>query len=228
MNLDDKLFTLYSQANWPTTSAGILIMGKRQGTKRENKQLWGRSAMAAALWYSAPQPKPYILFVASDIHGPRHRPDADLVKSLLVHDYGISADYIILRTLSNCTLIEVRAARVLGRVYNLSRIFSITHLYHAPRTQRYLNEVLPDASVIPAHPDIMDELNLTTLEPDLVTELRRVVSDSLPNRTDLTREQIIEWFLTWGHRFDARGRLERRLARLLRPGAYTHPPGRNR
>jgi uncharacterized SAM-binding protein YcdF (DUF218 family) len=222
MNLDDnKLSTLYSQADWPGTSAGILIMGKRQGTKRENRQLWGRTAMAAALWYSAPQPKPYILFVASDIHGPDRKSDALVVKSQLVEVYGISADYVILRTVSNCTLIEVRAARVLKRIYNLSRIFAVTHLYHAPRTQRYLNEVLSDASVIPAHGDILDELNFTGLDERLVTNLRQLITTSAPKHFDLAREQIIEWCLTWVHRLDPRGHLERKLAKILRPGVCT-------
>ena len=80
---------------WPQQPSGILIMGKRKGTKKENKQLWARTALAAALWYSAPQPKPYLLFVAQDVHGPECKPDAQVVKSLLTQKFGIPADFLI-------------------------------------------------------------------------------------------------------------------------------------
>lgn len=112
-------------------------MGKRQGTRKENKQLYGRVAVAVALWYSAPRPKPYIMFVASDVHGSRHIPDVTAVKATLIEEFGIPADFLILRQKTNCTLLEVRAARVINRVYGFAKIFAITHLYHAYRTQVY-------------------------------------------------------------------------------------------
>lgn len=209
-----------SDFSWPETPSAILIMGKRQGTKKENKQLWGRVAMAVALWYSAPEPKPYLLFVASDIHSPSKTPDAMLVKSILLKQFGIPADYLILRQVSNCTLLEVRTVRVLKRIYRLSHIFATTHLYHAARAQRYFNEVLPDASVIPVHPAILDEISFPANYPELLNELRSMIEDSLPGRFDSIREYVIEWFLNQAHTLDQRGRFERRLARFLRPRSY--------
>ena len=206
--------------NWPPTPAAILIMGKRQGTKKENKQLWGRVALAAALWYSAPEPKPYLLFVASDVHGPDRNPDARLVKTMLTQQFGISADFVMLRPVSNCTLIEVRATRALGRVYRLSHIFALTHLYHAPRAQRYFNEVLPNVSVIPVHPAILTEINFPPEYDRLLPEIQRLVEASQPHKLDLLREQALELTLTLAHAIDRRGRFERRLARLLRPKSY--------
>lgn len=173
--------------------------------------------MAAALWYSAPQPKPYLMFVASDVHGSPHTPDADVVKSLLVDDFGISADYVILRRVSNCTLVEVRSARILRRTYNLEHVFAVTHLYHAPRTQRYLNEVLPSASVIPVHPDILAEIKFSAYHAALLARLQEIIIASLPRRLDLLREQVIEELLMLAHIIDPRGKTERAFARILRP-----------
>jgi hypothetical protein len=206
--------------DWPQQPPGILIMGKRQGTKKENKQLRGRAAMAAALWYSAPQPKPYLIFVASDIHGPNRTPDAEVVKYLLTEGFGIPADFLIFRQKTNCTLLEVRAAKAISRVYRLSHIFAVTHLYHAPRTQRYINEVLKDASVIPVHLDILEEIAFPAEAQDLLKELQAIIEASLPNSLDVLREHLIEWFLERAHGLDRRGRFERHLARILRPGAY--------
>src|SRR5262245_35273803 len=106
MQSNDLISTPEESLDWPQEPAGILIMGKRQGTKRENKQLLGRVAMAAALWYSAPQPKPYLVFVASDVHGPNRTPDAEVVKYLLIQEFEIPADFVILRQKTNCTLLE--------------------------------------------------------------------------------------------------------------------------
>jgi hypothetical protein len=206
--------------DWPQQPAGLLIMGKRQGTKKENKQLHGRAAMAAALWYSAPQPKPYIIFVASDVHGPSRTPDAELVKYLLIQKFGIPADFAILRQKTNCTLLEVRAVRAISRTYRLSHIFAITHLYHAPRTQHYIKEVLARASVIPVHPEILREIAFPAEAQDLLSELRAIIEASLPNPLDVTREHFIEWFLSRAHLLDRRGRFERRLAKILRPRIY--------
>ena len=220
MRSDDVISTDEDQLDWPQQPSGILIMGKRQGTKKENKQLWGRVAMAAALWYSAPQPKPYLLFVALDTHGPQHTPDADVVKSMLIEQFGIPADFIILRQKSNCTILEVRAVKVLSRVYGLSNIFAVTHLYHAPRTQRYMNEVRLNASVIPAHPAVLDEIAFPEEPGDLLDQIQTLIIDSLPTRLDLMREHIIEFLLNHAHTLDSRGRFERRLAKILRPRAY--------
>jgi len=220
MRTEDALSAGGDQIDWPQQPSGILIMGKRQGTKKENKQLWGRVAMAAALWYSAPQPKPYLLFVAYDSHGPQHISDAQVVKSLLIEKFGIPGDFIILREKTNCTLLEVRAVRVLSRVYNLSNIFAVTHLYHAPRVQCYMNEVLPQASVIPVHLDVLDEIVFPEEADDLLNEIQMLIADSLPTRLDLIREHGIEWLLNQAHTLDSRGRIERRLAKILRPSAY--------
>ncbi len=209
-----------NQLDWPQQPCGILIMGKRQGTKKENKQLWGRTAMAAALWYSAPQPKPYLLFVASDAHGPQRMADAQVVKSMLIQRFGIPADFMIFRQKTNCTLLEVRVARAVSRAYGLANIFAVTHLYHAPRAQRYINEVLSQAAVIPVHPDILNEIGFPAEATDLLGELQLVIEDSLPGRLDLIREHMLERCLNLAHTLDPRGRFERRLARLLRPMAY--------
>ena len=209
------------ESTWPDHLSGILIMGKRQGTKKENKQLWGRAAMAAALWYSAPRPKPYLIFVASDIHGPERIPDAAAVKSILVEKYHIPADYLITRHKSNCTILEVRAAKAIGRAYKLATMFAVTHLYHAPRSQRYFDEVMAGAAVIPVHPDILEEITFPLEELDLLAEIKLAVDTSMPGRFELAREYLVEMLLGLAHTADHRGRLERRLAKLLRPRAYS-------
>ncbi len=218
MNLADN--PSENELTWPVTPSGILIMGKRQGTKKENKQLWGRTALAAALWYSAPQPKPYLVFVAADIHGPDNTPDELAVKTLLTQTYGISADFVILRPISNCTLIEVRAMRVLSKFYGLTHIFALTHLYHAPRAQRYLNEILPNAAVIPVHPTILETINFPPEYKILWNTIEIAVKDSMPGGRDKLREYLIESMLNVAHTLDPRGKFERRLARRIRPTAY--------
>lgn len=221
MHSNNSPTTNQTELHWPQTPSAILIMGKRQGTKKENKQLQGRVAMAAALWYSAPDPKPYLLFLAADVHGPAHTPDAQVVKSMLVKRFGISADFVMLRPVSYCTLIEVRASRALSRSYGLTHIFAITHLYHAPRAQRYLNEVLPNASVIPVHPDILTEINFPPdYHDEFLPEIQTLIEASQPHRLDVIREHTIEMMLNFAHTIDRRGKFERRLARLLRPSAY--------
>ncbi|MBN1991820.1 MAG: YdcF family protein [Anaerolineae bacterium] len=220
MGPDQKLSASEDELTWPETPSAILIMGKRQGTKKENKQLRGRVAMAAALWYSAPQPKPYLLFVASDVHGPARRPDAKVVKSTLLEKFQIPADYLIVRRRANCTMLEVRAARALRRAYGLAQIFAITHLYHAPRAQRYLDEAWLNAAVIPVHPAILAEITFPAEYADLLPELRAMIIASLPGRLDNIREHLIEWLLGLAHTLDRRGRFERQLAWALRPTAY--------
>lgn len=210
-----------SEPAWSPIPAAILIMGKRQGTKKENKQLWGRVAMAVLLWYSAPVPRPYVVFVASDVHGPRLTPDAEIVKRMLIEQFHIPADFVITRQRTNCTLLEVRSMKAIKRAYHISHVFALTHLYHAARAQRYLNEVLHgDASVIPVHPEILAEINIPDEIADLYPELQRLIATSQPGRWDNLREHGVEWLLNLAHTLDRRGRFERHLARLLRPGSY--------
>jgi hypothetical protein len=220
MHAKELTSTTDTDQNWPQTPSGILIMGKRQGTKKENKQLQARAALAAALWYSAPEPKPYLLFVATDVHGPDQTPDAQLVKTTLTHEFGISADFVMLRPVSDCTLIEVRATRALSRIYGLSQIFALTHLFHAPRAQRYFNEIMPRASVIPVHPDILAEINFPPEYDGLLPKIRSLVEASQPHWLDFLREQVIEMILNFAHTLDPRGRFERWLARSMRPKSY--------
>ncbi|MFN8453057.1 MAG: ElyC/SanA/YdcF family protein [Anaerolineae bacterium] len=210
-----------SEPAWSPIPAAILIMGKRQGTKKENKQLWGRVAMAVLLRYSAPVPRPYVVFVASDVHGPRLTPDAEIVKRMLIEQFHIPADFVITRQRTNCTLLEVRSMKAIKRAYHISHVFALTHLYHAARAQRYLNEVLHgDASVIPVHPEILAEINIPDEIADLYPELQRLIATSQPGRWDNLREHGVEWLLNLAHTLDRRGRFERHLARLLRPGSY--------
>ncbi|MEM7345935.1 MAG: ElyC/SanA/YdcF family protein [Chloroflexota bacterium] len=216
MSTDNPSTTDDDALAWPATPSAILIMGKRQGTKAENKQLYGRIAMAAALWYSAPQPKPYLMFVASDVHGSDNTPDSDVVRDMLINRFFIPADYLILRRKSNCTLLEARILRVVSRNYGLTDIFALTHLYHAPRTQRYLDEVMPNASVIPVHPDILAELLFPLDQADLFADIQDFILESQPKRLDALREGMIEWSLMQLHRLDRRGKIERYLASLVR------------
>ena len=220
MNLAEKSSPNESELTWPENPSAILIMGKRQGTKKENKQLRGRIAMAVALWYSAPQPKPYIIFVASDIHGPLPTPDVQVVKSMLAEKFEIPNDYLILRQRTNCTLLEVRVTRALSRAYGLAQIFVLTHLYHAPRAQRYFNEALSNAAVIPVHPDILSEITFPAEYSDLLPQLQAMIDASMPGWFDNSREYIVEGLLNLAHTLDPRGRFERWLARVLRPTAY--------
>ncbi len=220
MHSDDQLFENEIEIDWPRDLSALLVMGKRQGTKKENTQLWGRVALAAALWYSSPHPKPYILFVASDVHGPSHTPDAQVVKKMLVEKFGISADYVMLRPVSNCTLVEVRAVRVLGKIYKLKHIFAISHPYHIKRAQRYFDEVLANVQLIPVHPDILAQIRLPAEYSELFAEITELIEVSTPTGFDSFREYFVEGLLNLAHTLDPRGRFERRLARLLRPGAY--------
>ncbi len=210
-----------AEVQWLLTPSAILIMGKRQGTKKANKQLWGRAAMAAALWYSTPGPKPYLVFVASDVHGPQLTPDAEVVELMLVERFKIPPDFVVTRQLTNCTLLEVRAMRTLKRILRVSHVFALTHLYHAARAQRYLDEVLSEASIIPVHPEILAEIGFPNEATELYGEIQQLIDASQPGRLDVWREHVVEWLLNQAHTLDPRGRFERRLARLLRPGAYT-------
>ena len=208
------------ELRWPSTPSAIVIMGKAAPSASEHHELQGRIAMAAALWYSAPQPKPYIAYVATDRHGPNRRPDAALVKEMLRERFNIPADYIMTRRHSNCTVIEMRAIRVLARHYRLTHLFIVTHLYHAARTQAYANEVWPNADVIPVHPAILDEISFPVMYEDRAPEIAELVKRSQPSLFGRLKEGLVEWLLTVLHSLDRRGRVERWLAKRFR----TAPP----
>jgi hypothetical protein len=193
-------------------------MGKTQGTKSENRQLRARVALAAALWHTAEDPKPYVLFVAADVHGPLRTLDAQVVESALIGEFRVPDHHVLARPRANCTLIEVRAARVLSRIHGFRHIVAVTHPYHAPRARRYLDEVLPSTAVVAVHPNVLDELVLPIRCTELFRDLRATICDSMPARADLLREWTVEWLMTLLHTLDPRGRLERRLAKLLRAG----------
>jgi len=213
---DNDEISAQTEFIWPEAPAAIMIMGKRQGTKTVNKQLYGRIAMATALWYSAPPPKPYIIFVAADISQAVNA--AYIVKKTLTQQHHIPSDFVMTRRKSNCTLIEVRLARVLYRVYGLAHIFAVTHLSQAARTQHYFDEVLLDeVSVIPVHPDVFDEITYVPDQAEFFTELRATVVESLPTRADTLREMMLEWSLSRLHAMDRRGRLECWLAQRFHP-----------
>jgi hypothetical protein len=194
-------------------------MAKRQGTRKVNKELLGRIAMAAALWYRAFSPKPYILYVSSDVHGPERTPDAQVVQFMVIDLFGISKDYLILRQRSNCTLMEVREIQVLSRMYGLSHLVALTHQYHARRAQRYFDEVLSNVSVIPVRKGILADMTLPSERPGLLAEVQVIIEDSQPGGWNVTREYLIEWLLNEVHTLDQRGRVERWLANMLRPVA---------
>ncbi len=200
----------------PGAATALLVMGKARRLKGENRQLHGRVALAAALWHAASDPKPYVLFVSADVHGPERTPDAQEVESRLTGKYEIPARYVLARSRSSCTSIEVRAARVLTRIHALDHIVAVTHPYHAPRTRRYLDEVLPGTSVVEVHPAILDELALPERGSELFRDLEGTIRNSMPTRPELLRERIVEWLLTRLHALDPRGRFERRLAKLVR------------
>ncbi|MDM8521350.1 ElyC/SanA/YdcF family protein [Anaerolineales bacterium HSG6] len=202
------------QTEWSDKPTAILIMGKQARRKRENKQLLGRVAMATALWYGAPQPKPYLMYLASDSHAGRQ--DAELVKQWLIERFHIPADYLIIRCKVNCTLLEVLLTRVLARVYGLSHVFAVTHLYHSARTQWYFDEYLDNVSVIPTHHEIFDEISYLPMQTDLFVELRQDVMASLPSRLERWREEMVEFLLTYLHHIDRQGHVERFLATTLR------------
>jgi hypothetical protein len=191
-------------------------MGKTQGTRAENRQLRARVAVAAALWHAACEPKPYVFFVAADVNGRLRTRDADVVESALTGEFGIPARCVLTRSRSSCTLIEVRAARVLGRIHGVHHVVAVTHPYHAPRVRRYLAEVLPGTSVVEVHPGVLGALELPSGCSEMFRELPALIRDSMPARTDLLRERIVEWLMTRLHAVDPRGRVERRLAKLVR------------
>jgi uncharacterized SAM-binding protein YcdF (DUF218 family) len=196
--------------------SALHIVAKRQGSKLENRQLIARAAMAAALWHFAPEPKPRISYVASDVHGPDRTPDAELVRSLLTDRFHVPASSLLLRTRANCTFLEVRRVRALSRAAGLEHILALTHAYHARRVQRYFNEVMDGVTVLPVDFEGIDGVLRASVQPVLFHEVRKLVERARPDPLDLARESVVEWLLSGFHSLDPRGRLERRLADLLR------------
>ena len=205
-----------AQWNGFSKASAILIMAKRQAGRAQNKPLLGRIALAAALWHSAPDPKPLILYVASDSHGRPEIADARVVRSLLTEDLGIPADSLMLREKSNCTLVEVRMVRTLARTHGFDRIVAVTHPYHARRAQRYFEEALPNVRVVPVTSEALTKLSPSRPPNEFLQKLRPMIEISEPGRWQLAREHLVEGVLGRIHRLDPRGRLERRLARTLR------------
>ena len=210
-----------AQRNGIHKASAILIMAKRQAGRAENKPLLGRIALAAALWHSAPDPKPLILYVASDSHGQPEIADAQVVRSVLTKNLGIPPGSLMLREKSNCTLVEVRMLRNLARIHGFDRIVAVTHPYHARRAQRYLEEVLPDVRVVPVTSEALTRLSSSGLPKAFLEKLRPMIEISEPGRWQLAREHLVEGLLNRIHRLDPRGRLERRLARTLRKSGET-------
>lgn len=184
----------------------IAVLGKSQGTKRDNKQLEARVGLAAALWHDAPPPKPIVLYVAAH--------DVPTVEALLTGRYGVPPERIVTRWASNCTFVEVRELRDAGRPHGVDRIVGITHPYHAPRTERYLREVLPHASVLAVRPEALAGLAL----PDTAAfaALPELIRASQPGPLDAARERLVEATLRAIHALDPGGRTERALANLVR------------
>ena len=202
--------------------AHIHIMAKRQGSKKGNRQLAARVATAAVLWHCAPGSKPTISYVANDVHGPEKKPDAHVVRRLLAERFRVPEDALHIRIKANCTLLEVRMVRTLSRVHGLGRIAALTHMYHAGRAQRYFNEVLPNVSVFPVVPELLNHASNRFGKPVFFHEALDIVRKAPPDRMDLAREHLVECTLNRIHTLDPRGLLERSLADRLRPAPDTH------
>jgi hypothetical protein len=192
----------------PRAGAGraIAILGKSQGTKRDNKQLEARVGLAAALWHAAPPPKPLVLYVAAH--------DVPAVEALLAGRYAVPPESTVTRWASNCTFVEVRELRDAGRLHGVERMVGVTHPYHAPRTERYLREVLPHSSVVAVRPGALAGLSL----PDAAAfaALAELIRASQPGPLDAAREHVVEGTLRAIHALDPAGHTERALANLVR------------
>jgi uncharacterized SAM-binding protein YcdF (DUF218 family) len=187
-------------------AGAIAILGKNRGTKRENRELDARIALAAALWH-ADGGRPFLMYVAGH--------DLPAVRDALLR-YGISADRLLLRRMSNCTWIEVRAFRDLCRDVGAIRLLAVTHPYHARRTRDYLREVGLDAEVIPVREDAAAALVLPAVESARFADLADVLRCSRPGPFDAFREAVVEGTLTAIHAVDPGGNVERALANLVR------------
>jgi hypothetical protein len=191
----------------------VVILGKVRRLQRNHSQLDARVATAAALWHAASAPRPWILYVASDVHGREQVPDGLVVRRKLVDELGVAAADFVFRPWSNCTLVEARAVRVLARALALGPITALTHPYHAPRARRILTAAIPTARVLPVWPETVAALSLPGLD------LARIVARSMPGPAELARERAVEGVLACLHAVDPRGRLERRIASAVRAAA---------
>jgi len=190
-------------------STAIAILGKSQGTKAHNRQLAARIALGAALWHAAADPKPLLLYVAEH--------DALAVRTALLGRWGIPEDRLLTRRISNCTFVEVRALRALCVEAGAARLLAVTHPYHAARTRTYLREILPDATVVPAHESALAGFVLPASEAARFADLAKLLRLSRPEPLDELRERIVEAALRAVHALDRGGTVERALANLVRP-----------
>ena len=197
--------------------AAVAIFGKSQGTKPRNLQLHARVGMAAAIWHASPEPRPVILYVPADHAGPERTPDAAVVRELLTGRYGVPEADVITRRVSNCTYREVRGLRDLCAELGTAELTAVTHPYHAARTARYLAEVLPGPSRVTAVtvPELA-RLRLPEESARRFRDLPDLIERSRPRGADALREALVEASMTLLHAVDRRGRLECRLADLLR------------
>lgn len=199
-----------------TTPAALAIFGKSQGTKPENLQLLARVGFAAALWHAARDPRPAILYVPADF-GPDRFPDALTVRRLLTERYRIPESSIHTRRVSNCTYREVRGLRDLCSETGIDRLTGVTHAYHAARTARYLDEVLPGRTrVAPVTVPALAALPVPEAVGPLFADLPDCVLRSEPRGADALREAFVEAAMNALHAVDRGGRLECRLADLMR------------
>lgn len=195
----------------------LAIFGKSQGTNPENLQLLARIGFAAALWHAASPPRPAIFYVPADVGGPDRRPDTHTVRAMLTGRYRVPEELVVTRRISNCTFREVRGLVDLCGETGTASLTAVTHAYHARRTARYLEEVLPGrfrvaAVTLPA----LAALRIPDASAALFADLAGIVSRSVPRGADAIREAVVEAAMTALHAVDRSGRIERRLADLVR------------
>ncbi|MGQ0720233.1 MAG: YdcF family protein [Candidatus Eiseniibacteriota bacterium] len=196
-------------------SAAVAVLGKSQGTKPHNRQLEARLALGAALWHASPEPKPLLLYAAEH--------DVPAVRSALLDRWGVPPDRLVTRRISHCTFVEVRALRDLCAEAGAAKLLAVTHPYHAARTRAYLREVLPEATVIPAHESALAGLDLPAPEAARFADLRALLRRSQPDLLDEARERLVEAALRIIHALDRSGTSERALANFARPRPPRHP-----
>jgi uncharacterized SAM-binding protein YcdF (DUF218 family) len=193
----------------------VLVMGK-QVRRRENVQLQGRAAVAAAVWHSLGDPELAVVHVAADTHGPVGTPDGTVLRALLTGRYRLPDEVVITREWSRCTVAEVRALRVLARARGIGRVLAVTHGYHARRVAAYLAEAGLAAEVLTPDVATLARFPLPAEVADLGPLVADAVARATPGPLDLVRERANEALLTRLHRLDPRGRVERILARVFR------------
>ena len=193
----------------------VVILGKAQGRKRENRQLRARAVAAALLWHASSEPRPALAMVARDVAD--GLTDAERVKRCLA-EFDVPPEAVVTRTWSNCTILEVRALRVLARAHGWGRLTVLTHPYHRARAQVLFDEVFGAgvARVLAVAPDLQVGEGVS---PALLARARAEIAGSMPRGFDLLRETLVEWALSGLHRIDPRGRFERALATRIRPAS---------